>query len=233
MADDDESTAESQDATSSSGDENEPAPEGETGPESSSESSSDDENKPLEDNEGHSDSSAETDGSDSSSSSSDSSDSSSDKSSSSSDSSDSSSSSSDSSEPNQSMQPPSESDVADALTRAFRARDVPMWDDVVSVTLSSGMYRISARLSASYQPLSQVPEDASKSPGSITGAMYMINGAVQLIDNATKVTMRIVSVETSEILESGEGNASGGAALDIIEAAAEDALAGLPSLGAR
>jgi hypothetical protein len=235
MADDDESTAESQDATSSSGDENQPAPAGETGPDSSSGGSSDDENKPIEDNEGHSDSSAETDGSDSSSSESDSSsDSSSDKSSSSDSSSDdSSSSSSDSSEPNQSVQPPSESDVADALTKAFRARDVPMWDDVVSVTLSSGLYRISARLSADFQPLSQVPEDASKSPGSITGAMYMINGAVQLIDNATKVTMRVVSVATSEILESGEGNASGGAALDIIEAAAEDALAGLPSLGAR
>lgn len=233
MADDDESTAESQDATSSSGDENEPAPAGETGPDSSSESSSEDENKPLEDNEGHSDSSAETDSSDSSSSSSDSS--SSDKSSSSSDSSDSSGSSSgdSSSEPNQSVQPPSEDDVADALTKAFRARSVPMWDDVVKVTLSSGMYRISARLSADYKPLSQVSDDTSKQPGSITGAMYMINGGVQLIGNATKVTMRIVSVETSEILESGEGSASDGAALDIIEAAAEDALAGLPSLGAQ
>jgi hypothetical protein len=45
--------------------------------------------------------------------------------------------------------------------------------------------------------------------------------------------MRIVSVETSAIFESGEGNASGGATLDIVEAAAEDALAGLPSLGAQ
>ena len=236
MADDDESTAESQDATSSSGDENEPAPAGETGPDSSSETSSDEENKPLEDNEGHSDSSAETDSSDSSSSSSDSSDSSSgkSKSSSSSDSSDSSSSSSsDSSEPSQSVQPPSEDEVAGALTKAFRARSVPMWDDVVSVTLSSGMYRISARLSADYKPLSQVSDDTSKQTGSITGATYMINGGVQLIGNATKVTMRIVSVETSAILESGEGNASGGAALDIIESAAEDALAGLPSLGAQ
>jgi hypothetical protein len=61
----------------------------------------------------------------------------------------------------------------------------------------------------------------------------MINGAVQLVGNATKVTMRIVSVETSAIFESGEGNASGGATLDIVEAAAEDALAGLPSLGAQ
>ncbi len=65
--------------------------------------------------------------------------------------------------------------------------------------------------------------------------VYFLNGLESqlIIGNATRVTMRIVSVETSQILEAGEGNASGGAALDMIEAAAEDALAGLPSLGAR
>ena len=73
----------------------------------------------------------------------------------------------------------------------------------------------------------------SEGRAQIEDAMYTINGAVHLIDNSTKVTMRIVPVEGSEILESGEGNASGGAALDIIEAAAEDVLAGLPRLGAR
>ena len=132
------------------------------------------------------------------------------------------------------MQPPSEDDVADALTKAFRARDVPMDDDGVKVSLSSDLYHLAVRLSADFRPLSQVPDDTSNlAAGSVEGAMYMINGAVQLIGNAARVTMRIVSVETSQILEAGEGNASGGAALDVIEAAAEDALAGLPSLGAR
>lgn len=199
------------------GDDTEPAPAGE------SSSSDDPSDKPLEDNEGHSDSSAERDTSeDSSSSSSSSSDSSSD----------SSSSSSDSSDGGKSVQPPSSDDVADALTHAFSDHDVPMYEDMVKVDGDSGYYKISCRLSSNFTPLSQVQDDKqSLSTGSITGAMYMINGAVQVSGDQVRVTMRIVSVETSAILEASSGDGSG-SVLDAIKGAAGDALAGLPSLNA-
>jgi hypothetical protein len=204
------------------GDETEPAPAGES-------SSSDDTSaKPLEDNEGHSDSSAETDSSDSSSSDSKSSSSSSDDSSSSDSSS---SSSSDSSSGDKSVQPPSEDDVSSALTRALEDHNVPM-DDSVKVTLDSDLYKLAVRLSSSFNPLPQVHDDTqSLQDGSVQGAAYLLQGAVQIIGDQVRVTMRIVSVETSEILQASSADGSG-SVLDAITGAAGDALAGLPALNA-
>jgi hypothetical protein len=199
-----------------SGDDTEPAPAGES-------SSSDDESeKPLEDNEGHSDSSAETD-----------SGSSSDSSKSSSDSSDSSSSSSgESSSGEKSVQPPSEDDVSNALTRAFQDHSVPMDDDTVKVTLDTGLYKFAARLSSSFNPLPQVHDDTqSLQTGSVQGALYFVQGAVQIFGDQVRVTMRITSVETSAILQSSSGAASGDV-LTGVTGAAGDALAGLPALNA-
>jgi hypothetical protein len=202
------------------GDDTEPAPAGE------SSSSDDPSDKPLEDNEGHSDSSAETDSGGSS----DSSSSSSAGSSSSSDSG--SSSSGDSSSGGQSVQPPSADDVAGALTHAFQDHNVPMDDDTVNVTFDTGLYKFAARLSSSFNPLPQVHDDTqSLQTGSVQGAMYLVQGAVQIIEDQVRVSMRIVSVETSAILQASSGDGSG-SVLDAITGAAGDALAGLPALNA-
>jgi hypothetical protein len=202
------------------GDDTEPAPAGETSPED------DDTNKPLEDNEGHSDSSAETDGDSDSSSSSDSSSRRRTKSSSDS-------SSSDDSSPQPECVALTEDDIQDAITSALQDRDVKVDDDGVKVsTSSSGMFTFMVRLTADSQPLPQVPDDTSNlAPGSVQGAMKLLQGSVQALDGATRVIMKVVSVETSEILETGQGDASAGTK-DAVQAAAEDALAGCSSLGA-
>jgi hypothetical protein len=231
MFDDDENTSDSDSSSSESssssiegsepppaGDDTEPAPAGE------SSSSDDPSDKPLEDNEGHSDSSAETDGSESSKGSS--------SSGSSSSSDTSSSSSSDSSSGEKSVQPPSEDNVSSALTRAFKDHDVPMDDDTVKVTSSDGLYKFAVRLSSSFNPLPQVHDDTqSLQTGSVQGALYLCQGAVQIIGDQVRVTMRIVSVETSEILQASSADGSG-SVLDAITGAAGDALAGLPALNA-
>ncbi len=200
------------------GDETEPAPAGES---SSSDEATD---RPLEDNEGHSDGSAETDGSDSSKSSSSSDSSSSDSSSSS---------SSDSSSGDKSVQPPSEDEVSSALTRALEDHNVPM-DDSVKVTLDDGLYKLAVRLSSSFNPLPQVHDDTqSLQDGSVQGAAYLLQGAVQIVGDQVRVTLRITSVETSAILQQGKADGSGSeSVLDAITGAAGDALASLPALNA-
>lgn len=221
MADDDNSTSteeqEPAPAGETSGSETEPAPAGE----------STETQTPLEPPDAVSDSSAETDGSSSGSSSSGSKRSSGDSSDSSSSSSDDSSSSSQPSAP-----PPTEDDVAGALTKALQEHDVPVDDDGVKVTLSSGLYQLMVRLSADVRPLPQVPDDTSNlAPGSVQGAHYLLQGSVQIIEDQVRVNMRVVSVETSEILETSKADASG-SVLDAIQGAAGDCLAGLPSLQA-
>jgi hypothetical protein len=222
---DDSSSSSSSDSSSSSIEGSEPPPAGdETEPAPAGESSSGDDtsDKPLEDNEG--DSSAETDGSDSSKSSSSSDSSSSDSGSSS---------SSDSSSGEKSVQPPSEDDVSSALTSALQDHDVPM-DDSVKVTLEDGLYKLAVRLSSSFNPLPQVHDDTqSLQDGSVQGAAYLLQGAVQILGDQVRVTLRITSVETSEILQASKADGSGSdSVLEAITGAAGDALAGLPALNA-
>lgn len=231
MADDDESISDSSDS------EHEPAPAGESSSDSDSEKQpappgeSTDEEKPLEDPDAVSDSSAETD----SGSSSDDSSSSSGKrrKGSSSDSSDSSE-SDDSSSGEESVPPPSPDDVAGVIAKAMQDHDVPVDDDGVKVTLSEhGMYNLMVRLGAEVRPLPQVPDDTSDlAPGSVEGARYLLQGAVQVLGDEVRVSMRVVELETSQILEQSKANGSG-AVLDAIQGAAGDCLAGLPSLQAR
>jgi hypothetical protein len=156
------------------------------------------------------------------------------KSSSSSDSSDSSSSSSDSStndSAGESCVNLSEDDVQSALTSAFQERNVPVDDDGVKVTKAGDLFHLMVRLTADAAPLPQVPDDTSNlEPGSVQGAQLMVLGAVQAIDGGTRVTMRVVKVETSEVLQTGSGDAMGTANKDAVQAAAEDALAALDML---
>lgn len=238
MSDDDEQKL-------NSGEETEPAPAGESNsevepppageepePEPAATSDSTDEHGDtnLEPPDAVSDSSAESDGSSLSSSSSPSSESSS----SSSDNDRGSSSSDGSSQGQISQPPPSEDAVAQAVASALQMREVPVDSDGVKVTLSSGLYQVMVRLADNFMPLPQVPADTSNlAPGSVRGAKYLLQGAVQIIEDQTRVTLRIVSLETSAILEAGEGNASGGTGVDGVQPATEDAIANLPSLGAR
>ena len=107
-----------------------------------------------------------------------------------------------------------------------------MDDDGVKVTLEDGLFHLMVRVSAQGTPLPQVPDDTTNlAPGSVTGAKYLVQGSVQVIGDQSRVNLRLVSVETSEILETGQGNATGDV-LAGIQGAAEDALASLPTLGA-
>jgi hypothetical protein len=233
-----------QNTSDSSSSENEPAPAGEensassgeaepppagddTEPAPAGESSGAEKDQPLEDVEGHSDSSAETDSGSSSSGSSGK------RASSSSSSSSSDSSPADSSSGGQSLPPPTEDEVAQALAKALQDHNVPVQDDGVKVTLSSGLYQLMVRLSADVQPLPQVPADTSNLPaGSVQGAMYLLLGSVVLVGDQVRVNMRIVSVETSEIVQASSASGSG-SPLEAIQGAAGDCLAGLPGLNAR
>lgn len=202
------------------GDETEPAPSGE------SSDSDEDKDKPLEDNEGHSDSSAERDASGDSSSSSSSESSSSSDASSSPD-------SSDSSSGEKSVQPPSADDVGSCIMHACNAHDVPTDDDTVNCTFDDAIYKFAIRLSRNFNPLPKVHDDTqSLQTGSVEGAGYLLQGAVQIIGNTARVTARIVSVETSEILQASQADGSSDSLIeDAITGAAGDALAGLPLLG--
>lgn len=235
MFDDDEkqsSDSSSSDSSSSTIEGSEPPPAGdETEPAPAGESSSSDEapNQPLEDVDGHSDSSAERDASESSSSDSSSS---SRRSSSSSDSS--SSSSDDSSDGGKSVQPPSADDVGSCIMHACNAHDVPMDDDTVNATFDGGLYKFAIRLSRNFNPLPKVHDDTqSLQTGSVQGALYLLQGAVQVFGSTARVTMRVVSVETSEILQATSADGTSSSSIqDAISGAAGDALAGLSVLNA-
>ena len=93
------------------------------------------------------------------------------------------------------MQPPSEDEVSDALTRPFKDHNVAVDNDSVKVTVDSGLYKLAVRLSGSFNPLPQVHDDTlSLQTGSLQGALYLCRGAVQIIEDQVRVTMRIVPV---------------------------------------
>lgn len=118
-----------------------------------------------------------------------------------------------------------------ALTSAFEQRNVPVEQDGVKVTKEDGLFHLMVRLTEDAMPLPQVPDDTSDlAPASVQGAWLMVLGAVQATDGGTRVTMRVVKVETSEVLQAGEGDAMGTANKDAVQAAAEDALAALDML---
>lgn len=121
-------------------------------------------------------------------------------------------------------------DVAGALTTAFQAKNIAFDDDGVGVSKSHGLFHLKVRLSATAAPLPQAPDDDSEvEPGSLEPAALLVLGTVQLVDDMARVTMRVVVVETSEVKETGSGDATG-ATVDAVESAAEDAIAQLSSL---
>ena len=125
----------------------------------------------------------------------------------------------------------SEDDIQNALTAAFQERNVPVDDDGVKVTTVDSMFHLMVRLAADGAPLPQVPDDTSNlAPGSVQGAQLMVVGSVQRLDGGTRVSMRVLEVATSTILQAGQGDAMGTANKDAVQAAAEDALAALDLL---
>lgn len=117
---------------------------------------------------------------------------------------------------------------------ACNAHDVPMDDDTVNATFDGGLYKFAIRLSRNFNPLAKVHDDTqSLQTGSVEGAGYLLQGAVQIIGNTARVTARIVSVETSEILQASKADGSSDSLIeDAITGAMGDALAGLPLLSA-
>jgi hypothetical protein len=126
--------------------------------------------------------------------------------------------------------PLSEDDVAGALVTALQNSNVGVDDDGVKVSTRSGLYHLAVRLSATAEALPQVPDDTDNlPPRSVQPAALLLLGTVQIIGDRTRVTMRIVLVETSEIKESSRGDASGGDAT-AVETAAVSAISKLPTL---
>lgn len=108
-----------------------------------------------------------------------------------------------------------------------------MDDDTVNVTSDSGQYyKFFIRLSRNFNPLPKVHDDTqSLQTGSVEGAAYALQGAVQIVDNLVRVTARVVSIETSEILQASSADGSSSSLIeDAITGAMGDALAGLPVL---
>ena len=123
-------------------------------------------------------------------------------------------------------------DVAGAISAALQAKDVPTDDSEVKATISSGLFHVEVRLSATVKPVSQPPppdDSGENAPGSVEAAPLLLIGAVQVIDDAIRVTLRIVVTETSQIVEAAGGDATG-TTPDAITDAAQIAIGGLPSL---
>ena len=105
----------------------------------------------------------------------------------------------------------------------------PLDDSDVKVT-TDGLIHFMVRLSASVKPLHQIPTDTSNlPPGSVEGALLLLIGAVQTIEDSIRVTMRIVVTETSEIVEASKGDSTG-TTVEALTDAAQLAIGGLPSL---
>ena len=109
-----------------------------------------------------------------------------------------------------------------------------MDDDTVNCTFDDAIYKFAIRLSRNFDPLPKVHDDTqSLQTGSVEGAGYLLQGAVQIVGNTARVTARIVSVATSEILQAASADGSSDSLIeDAITGAAGDALAGLPLLSA-
>lgn len=123
-------------------------------------------------------------------------------------------------------------DIAGAVSAALQARDVPTDGDDVSVSISDGLFHVSVRLSATVKPAGQAPPaDGDADPGSVQAAPLLLIGTVQVVDDAVRVGLRIVVTETSQIVESAGGDATGTTA-EAVTDAAQIALGGLPSLNA-
>ena len=108
-----------------------------------------------------------------------------------------------------------------------------MDDDTVNVTGDGPLYKFFIRLSRNFDPLPKVHDDTqSLQTGSVQGALYALQGAVQIIDTQVRVTARVVSIETSEILQASSADGSSSSSIeDAITGATGDALAGLSLLG--
>ena len=101
-------------------------------------------------------------------------------------------------------------------------RGVPVEDDGVKVTTQGGLFHLNVRLSADVKPLKKFVDSNDV-------AAMLVPGTVQVQDEAVRVTMRIVVVETSQILEASSGN-SEPASQDSVQSAAEHAIADLETL---
>jgi len=118
---------------------------------------------------------------------------------------------------------------------ACNAHDVPIDDDTVNVTSDGGpFYRFFIRLGRNFDPLPKVHDDTqSLQTGSVQGALYALQGSVQIIETSVRITARVVSIETSEIFQASSADGSSSSSIeDAITGAMGDALAGLSALSA-
>lgn len=124
-----------------------------------------------------------------------------------------------------------EDDVTAALTDAFAGKGVDLPDNAVGVTRHGSSFHLNVRVSATAKVLPQVPSDTSGlAPRSVEGAALMVIGSVHLVGGeACQVNMRLVVVETSRIVETASGRASG-VDKTAVESAALDAISGLATL---
>jgi len=118
-------------------------------------------------------------------------------------------------------------DVADALSTALSALDVPTGGNEIDVTGEDGQFKFAVRLSSEFKPAGKVPDDPT--PGTVTPAFYLLLGMLQILDDQMRVTARIVNVETSEIIETAKGDATG-TSKETITDAAQIAFSALSSL---
>ena len=126
---------------------------------------------------------------------------------------------------------PGVDEVQAAFVGAMRSKSIDVDDDAVTINeQGTGLYHFAVRMSRRNTPLPKIPDDTSDlAPGSVEGAATLLQGALQILGDRVRVTMRLVSVETSEILEASNGDADGANESGIGDAVGT-ALDGMPSL---
>ncbi len=106
-------------------------------------------------------------------------------------------------------------DLRKAMKNALAYAGCSITEDMLTVKEMGGrQFQFSLRLDKGYRPLPQIPSNVSPPKGGLKGAWYLLLGMLQQLgadqeEGASRVTARIVSVETSEILKSGMGTITG------------------------
>jgi len=109
-------------------------------------------------------------------------------------------------------------------------------DSTITYTPKGGITAISERLDDRMCPLpsgdciDQMIASGAVPPGSLKGAHYMVAGAVQQAGGVTRVTVRIVRVETGEIVATAMADVNGTDAA-AVQRAANEAMKKLPMPG--
>lgn len=120
-------------------------------------------------------------------------------------------------------------DVISAIADALSAKNVPTDGEDVTASIEGGLFHYGVRLSATVQPAGAAPPNPDADPGSVTPAPLLLMGMVQVIEDAIRVSCKLVVTETSQIVEAATGDATGTDKSAITDAA-QIALGDMPSL---